>query len=127
MCGTANGGSFTSLSSNSSNLCYSCYNTKEFATANFISTSTGWSWTCNSYYDGCNSGYCFYSVPAVCSAKKYTNGACGSANSSCTAGSLSDIADSGTAFLWNCLGSGGGSNASCSIPKAYCSSSTGGP
>lgn len=45
------------------------------------------------------------------------NGACGATNNACNAGTLSDTADSSTQYLWSCLGSSGGSNASCSLNK----------
>src|SRR3989338_7393573 len=45
------------------------------------------------------------------------NGVCGFANNSCTAGTLSDIADSSTSYLWSCTGSNGGTTASCSLLK----------
>jgi len=45
------------------------------------------------------------------------NGLCGSGNNSCSQGTLNDVADSSTQFLWNCNGFNGGSNASCSLAK----------
>lgn len=44
------------------------------------------------------------------------NGVCGVSNNSCSSGSLNDIPDSTTNYLWNCNGSGGGINVSCSMP-----------
>ncbi|MCB9810434.1 hypothetical protein H6781_02475 [Candidatus Nomurabacteria bacterium] len=44
------------------------------------------------------------------------NGSCGATNNACTSGSLNNIPDTATDYLWNCNGSGGGSNASCSLP-----------
>ncbi|MFA5080901.1 MAG: hypothetical protein WC472_04760, partial [Candidatus Paceibacterota bacterium] len=67
--------------------------------------------TCSSSPSGCvgNNPYpttqnCVYSIA----------GACGSSNNSCTVGTLSDTTDTSTAYLWTCLGSNGGANASCS-------------
>ena len=45
------------------------------------------------------------------------NGACGATNNACTAGTLNDIADSATQYLWQCVGSNGGTTASCSLNK----------
>ena len=45
-----------------------------------------------------------------------TNGSCGTTVNSCTSGTLQDIADSETQYFWNCNGSNGGANASCSLP-----------
>ncbi len=46
-----------------------------------------------------------------------TNGQCGTTQNACTAGMLNDTADSSTDYLWQCVGSNGGSTASCSLPK----------
>ncbi|MFA6348505.1 MAG: hypothetical protein WCX30_03700, partial [Candidatus Paceibacterota bacterium] len=50
-----------------------------------------------------------------------SNGVCGSSNNSCTAGTLLDTTDTAQNYTWTCLGLNGGANASCSIPKSYCS------
>ncbi|MFA5086690.1 MAG: DUF2341 domain-containing protein [Candidatus Paceibacterota bacterium] len=51
------------------------------------------------------------------------NGVCGTTNNACTAGTTSDTpADTTTAYQWTCLGTNGGTNAACTIPKAYCTS-----
>jgi len=42
------------------------------------------------------------------------NGVCGSSVNSCSAGSLNDITDSSTQYLWQCAGLNGGTTASCS-------------
>ncbi|MDP3996220.1 MAG: LamG-like jellyroll fold domain-containing protein [bacterium] len=44
------------------------------------------------------------------------NGSCGTTVNSCITGSLSDTTDSSSDYLWNCIGSNGGSTASCSLP-----------
>ncbi|MBI2632071.1 hypothetical protein HYW75_03645, partial [Candidatus Pacearchaeota archaeon] len=44
------------------------------------------------------------------------NGICGGILNTCTTGILSDIADSGTQYLWNCQGISGGTTALCSLP-----------
>ena len=46
-----------------------------------------------------------------------TNGSCGATTNSCSAGSLSDTADTSTQYRWSCTGSNGGTTASCSKPK----------
>ena len=43
------------------------------------------------------------------------DGQCGPTESSCTAGTLNDIADNSTHYLWQCLGIDGGSDASCDL------------
>ena len=45
------------------------------------------------------------------------SGQCGATLNACAAGSLSDTADSDTHHLWRCTGSGGGTTASCQLPK----------
>jgi hypothetical protein len=44
------------------------------------------------------------------------NGVCGSSNNVCTNGTLSDTTDTQSNYQWSCLGSNGGSTATCSIP-----------
>lgn len=44
------------------------------------------------------------------------NGTCGATNNVCTLGTLQDINDLDPNHLWNCLGKGGGTNDSCSVP-----------
>lgn len=46
-----------------------------------------------------------------------TDGACGSTNNTCNAGTVSDKADNGSQYLWDCLGGCTGSNVSCSANK----------
>ncbi|MDD5639261.1 MAG: GBS Bsp-like repeat-containing protein [Candidatus Pacebacteria bacterium] len=77
ICGTANGNSFTSLDSSTSNLCFTCHETQQFAPADFKETSTGWTWTCRSPYDsGCNNNICVISSPVNCSANKIARASC---------------------------------------------------
>ena len=45
------------------------------------------------------------------------NGGCAATLNMCVAGSLNDTADTDTNYLWQCAGSGGGTTASCSLPK----------
>ncbi|HEY4495742.1 MAG TPA: hypothetical protein VJC04_00055, partial [Candidatus Paceibacterota bacterium] len=45
------------------------------------------------------------------------NGQCGTTLNACTAGALSDTADSATQYLWQCVGLNNGSTASCSVQK----------
>ncbi|MEO5367407.1 MAG: right-handed parallel beta-helix repeat-containing protein [Magnetococcus sp. WYHC-3] len=45
------------------------------------------------------------------------NGSCSQTLNTCTAGTFSDMADTDTNHLWQCLGLNGGTNASCSLPK----------
>ena len=45
------------------------------------------------------------------------NGQCSATLNMCTAGSPNDITDSATQHLWQCTGSGGGTTASCQLPK----------
>ena len=46
-----------------------------------------------------------------------TDGQCGFIENGCVAGTLQDIADSSTQYLWNCLGTNGGITANCSKDK----------
>ena len=46
------------------------------------------------------------------------NGQCGSTNNACTLGTLNDIADNSTHYLWQCIGLNGGTTASCSLAKS---------
>ena len=45
------------------------------------------------------------------------NGNCGAELNICQAGTLNNIDDSDTEYLWNCNGSNGGTTAMCSLPK----------
>ena len=45
------------------------------------------------------------------------NGGCAATLNMCVAGSFGDTADTDTDHLWQCAGSGGGTTASCSLPK----------
>ena len=45
------------------------------------------------------------------------NGSCGSSLNSCISGTLNDTLDNSTDKLWKCMGSGGGTNVTCSITK----------
>jgi uncharacterized repeat protein (TIGR02543 family) len=46
-----------------------------------------------------------------------TNGSCSTTTlNTCTAGSFIDVTDSSTQYLWSCVGTNGGSTASCSLP-----------
>jgi len=90
-------------------------------TANSVSAGwgdTAWTWTCNGINGGSNA-YC--SGPPV-----GVNGACGSAagtvltsapaqSAYCSAGTVSTVSTGSAtvAWTWTCLGSNGGSNASC--------------
>jgi hypothetical protein len=44
------------------------------------------------------------------------NGVCGLTLNTCTSGTFQDVADTSSNYLWSCTGSGGGTNASCSLP-----------
>ena len=105
-CGSANLASFTSAPA--TNLCSS-------GSASAVSGSGPWTWSCAglSAADG---------SPVSCSAKKTTNGACGSSNSLflssapstnlCDLGAASSVSGSGP-WSWSCAGSNGGTTASC--------------
>ena len=110
VCGSSNGGSFTSAPT--TNLCSA-------GTASSVSGSGPWSWSCV----GSNGG-----TTATCSATKVAsaqpvNGVCGSANGAtvstaptanlCSAGKASSVSGSGP-WAWTCAGSNGGTTASCS-------------
>ncbi len=108
VCGTSNGGTFTSAPT--SNLCST-------GSPTTVSGSGPWSWTCQGVNGGAN---------ASCSANiqsQGVNGACGSANGEdllkapssnlCSAGKASKVTGTGP-WDWNCSGSNGGTTASCS-------------
>jgi hypothetical protein len=112
VCGVANG--TTTSAAPTANLC----------NAGTVSTVAGtgpWTWSCTGANGGSN---------ASCAAPTYgsssvtvVNGTCGSANGTtvstapttnfCTAGTASSVSGSGP-WTWNCTGSNGGTNASCS-------------
>ena len=46
------------------------------------------------------------------------SGSCSTTLNSCTTGTFSDTADTSTSNLWQCVGTNGGTTASCSTPKA---------
>ena len=58
-----------------------------------------------------------YTITFTTAAPSPINGSCGPTNNTCTQGTLNDVTDSATNYLWNCNGTNGGTNASCSIPK----------
>lgn len=75
---------------------------------------------------GCYSGYSWNGSTCVADAVP-ENGACGSSLNSCASGSFSDVADSASAFLWNCHGIAGGSSTGCSqIRPGQCGSANNG-
>ncbi len=45
-----------------------------------------------------------------------TNGLCSTTLNQCTTGTFSDLADTSANYLWSCMGSNGGTTASCSLP-----------
>ncbi|MDD4937771.1 MAG: hypothetical protein PHX34_02020 [Candidatus Shapirobacteria bacterium] len=69
----------------------------------------------------CSSGYCGVagSIPGVniCKTATKINGACGSSKNTCTKGTLNDTTDSSTYYKWQCVGSNGGTTASCTKKK----------
>lgn len=66
-------------------------------------------------------GTCVWAGYTTTFSSSYTripvNGSCGSTNNSCTAGTLSDTADSATYYYWSCNGLYNGAPASCSLAK----------
>jgi hypothetical protein len=87
-----------------------------------------------------NQDLCFNTTGrlVLCPPPPIENAACGSANGTptstapttnhCNPGSLSGMTETSNSFDWTCLGSNGGSNASCSAPKTLngsCGSSDG--
>ncbi len=76
-------------------------------------TTTHYRWRCGGSCGGSNSGTCSYPIPP-----SSIDGVCGSSVNSCIDGTLSDIGDNSTHYLWNCIGLNGGSDASCSKPKS---------
>ena len=77
-----------------------------------MADGTTWNWSCNGINGGTNAN-CSASrttpVQGLCDEKLILN--------KCKQGTLDDIADSGTDYLWNCVGSGGGATANCVKPK----------
>ena len=96
-CGAANG--VAVYSAPSSGLC-------GIGSATAVSGSGPFTWSCNGSGGGTN---------ASCSAPLRVNGVCGASNNNCNAGTLNDIADTGTHYQWVCNGINGGTNsATCS-------------
>ena len=60
--------------------------------------------------------YEYYSGQPVTPPATPVNGSCSTALNSCSTGILSDTPDTGANYLWSCLGSNGGTTASCSLP-----------
>lgn len=114
-CGSAQNSSY--LTAPTSNLC-------GIGSASSVTLSgTAWNWTCS----GTNGG-----TTAACSAPKTTtptpiNGACGTAQgvasetapsiNLCSTGSTSVVGSNTSSWIWSCIGSNGGSTASCTAPK----------
>jgi hypothetical protein len=55
-------------------------------------------------------------TPAV-TTQTQVNGSCGSAVNSCSTGTYSDQTDSSSSYIWSCMGSNGGTGATCSASK----------
>lgn len=113
VCGSANGQSFSSLTSDSSNLCASGI------VASFAGTGP-WTWGCNGSGGGTST------LSTACSAllnAAVVNGTCGSANGGsftslsadssnlCSSGTVASFSGSGP-WTWGCNGSGGGTSTS---------------
>ncbi|MBI4086698.1 hypothetical protein HY416_01815 [Candidatus Kaiserbacteria bacterium] len=81
--------------------------------ANNVVSSTGWTWTCN----GSNGG-----TSASCSepiGPPVVNGKCNATHYQCDAGtSVNNIGGASGPWSWNCVGSNGGTTASCSEPTS---------
>ncbi len=105
-CGSANGQTLSSAPSGDA-LC-------DNGTASAVTaTATGWQWSCSGTTIGSNIG-----KDATCTATaSIINGACGTSLNTCTAGTLQDVTDSSTNYLWNCLGISGGTPDYCSLAK----------
>ncbi|MDD4937773.1 MAG: hypothetical protein PHX34_02030 [Candidatus Shapirobacteria bacterium] len=73
---------------------------------------------CWSVINGNNSlnKYCCVPNSSTVSTTKI-NGACGSSKNTCTKGTLNDTTDSSTYYKWQCVGSNGGTTASCTKKK----------
>jgi parallel beta-helix repeat protein len=68
---------------------------------------------------------CGNTLPAPISvASNAISGSCGASLNSCAVGTFSDLTDTANSYLWTCIGSGGGSTASCSQPIAVQGAST---
>ena len=115
-CGSSNGASLTSAPT--TNLCTA-------GAASTVSGSGPWVWTCAGSGGG---------TTATCSATKVASaqsGACGSSNGAsltsaptanlCTAGAASTVSGSGP-WSWSCIGSNGGTTATCYAPLSSGSS-----
>ena len=110
VCGSSNGAGFYSVPT--SNFCSA-------GSASAVSGSGPWSWSCIGAYGGTN---------ASCSALLKVDGACGSKNGkytsstptgtqACTAGTITGM---GGSYSWSCVGTNGGTNASCAtVAAAY--------
>lgn len=75
---------------------------------------------CNSN-DDCDSGKACISYTC----KTMVNGDCGSLKNTCDRGTFKDTTDTSTNYRWDCVGSNGGSTASCSVLKPLCGSAAG--
>jgi len=129
-CGTANGKTYLYSASNydSDTQCTTGTSTN----TDFPAVGGSVSWVCNGINGGTNSG--------TCSASRYAsapvNGTCGTANGhgyyatseidtaaeQCSAGTFASFTDNGSSWSWDCNGSNGGTNASCSANKVACGS-----
>jgi len=69
-----------------------------------VSNQSGWVYSCDGGY-----------TPSGSACVEIINGACGSGQNQCSSGTLTDITDSNTQNLWECIGANTGSTASCSF------------
>ncbi len=72
-------------------------------------SSTEYRWQCNGQHGG-NAAQCSRVIPPP-----VVNGQCNNAvQNACSSGTLNDVADSGTHFLWQCMGANNGTSDNCS-------------
>ena len=86
-----------------------------------MSGSGPWRWTCKGDGEGSTDATCNASLAPVVVPPPYcaagTSGACGSSINTCASGTLQDVADTSTTYLWNCNGTYGGSSLSCALAR----------
>ena len=67
--------------------------------------------------ESCSGSYPCYGTQLGCTGAHpptaAVNGACSTTKNTCTAGTLSDTADTSTQYKWNCVGTNGGTTANC--------------
>ena len=89
---------------------------------NVEDTDTSYKWQCRGEGDGLTANCCSPKSEATSG----DNGRCGPSLNSCEAGTIVNLDDTDTHYLWQCQGEGDGLSSTCSLPKTEAATGEGG-